>query len=85
MGKISETFLKKYGIAEYVLFIAGIAIIGRVVYSLLIADFKTMTWAEIGVITFVMSIGILAVAAPKTMVDFAKKKTKLDNKDNCDH
>jgi hypothetical protein len=44
-----------------------------------------MTWAEIGVITFVMSIGILAVAAPKTMVDFAKKKTKLDNKDNCDH
>jgi hypothetical protein len=87
MVKIAESFLKKYGVWEYVLFLAGIIIVTRTVYSIVIADFKTTTWTEIGIITFVFSIGILAVAKPKTLVDLAKKKTgaNIDNNKNCDH
>jgi hypothetical protein len=87
MVKIAESFLKKYGVWEYVLFLAGIIIVSRTVYSIVIANFKTTTWTEIGVIVFLFSLGVLAVSVPKTLVDLAKKKTgaNIDNNKNCDH
>ncbi|MBL87195.1 MAG: hypothetical protein CMO82_11115 [Winogradskyella sp.] len=81
MDKIRETFLKKYGVWEYVLFLVGIAILGRVVYSIIIADFKTMTWDEIGIIILFLSLGVLAVAKPLAIADYARKKVGLETKD----
>lgn len=83
MDKIKETFLKKYGVWEYVLFLVGIAFLGRVVYSVVIADFKNMTWDEIGIITLFLALGVLAVAKPMAIADYARKKVGLEkNKKN---
>jgi len=82
MDKIRETFLKKYGVWEYLLFIVGLAILGRVVYSIIIADFKTMTWEEIGIIILFFALGVLAVAKPLALADYARKKVGLDKRSN---
>lgn len=84
MDKIRETFLKKYGVWEYVLFLVGLAILGRVVYSIIFADFKTMTWEEIGIITLFFAIGVLAVAKPLAIADYARKKAGLEIKDKSE-
>ena len=84
MDKIRETFLKKYGIWEYLLFIVGLAILGRVVYSIVIADFKTMTWEEIGIIILFFALGVLAVAKPLALADYARKKVGLETKDKSE-
>lgn len=59
------------------MFLVGIAILGRVVYSIIIADFKTMTWDEIGIIILFLSLGVLAVAKPLAIADYARKKAGL--------
>ena len=84
MDKIRETFLKKYGVWEYVLFLVGLAILGRVVYSIIVADFKAMTWEEIGIITLFFAIGVLAVAKPLAIADYARKKAGLEIKDKSE-
>lgn len=75
MGNLRETFLKKYGVWEYVLFLFGIALSGRATYSMVILNFKETSWLEIAFITSIFLLGILAFSAPKYLVGLAKKKT----------
>lgn len=74
MRNLKQTFLKEYGIWEYVVFIVGLVLLGRVSYSIIVADFKNMTIEEIGVIVLFLAIGIIAVGSPLTMLEFARKK-----------
>ena len=78
---LKETFLKKYGVWEYVLFIVGLAFLGRVVYSVVIADFKNITWEEIAIIVFFFSLGVLSVSKPLSILDLARKKAGLEPKE----
>ncbi len=82
MKNLKETFLKKYGVPEYVLFLVGLAILSRVVYSIIIADFKDMTWTEIGIITLFLCLGVLAVAKPLAIIEYAKKKAGIETSEN---
>ncbi|XRE42207.1 hypothetical protein ACIVBQ_000411 [Tenacibaculum discolor] len=77
MNKLKETFLKKYGVWEYVVFFVGAVILGRVLFSIIVADFKNMTIEEIGVIILFLSLGIISVGAPLTILEFARKKAGL--------
>ena len=77
MKSIKETFLKKYGVWEYVVFFVGAVILGRVLFSIIVADFKNMTIEEIGIIILFLSLGIIAIAAPLTILEFARKKAGL--------
>ena len=80
MKDLKETYLKKYGVWEYVLFLIGLALAGRSVYSIIIADFKTITAIEIGVIILFLCLGILSFAAPLTMLDIARKKAGMETR-----
>ena len=71
------SFIKKYGVAEYVLFVLGLAMSGRATYSMVVLNFKDTSWLEISFITATFFLGLLAMAAPKYLVDLAKKKTGL--------
>ncbi|MFC0605909.1 hypothetical protein [Winogradskyella pulchriflava] len=79
---IKETFLKKYGIWEYILFIFGIALAGRATYSMVVLNFKETSWLEIAFITTTFFLGVLAFSAPKFLVDLAKRKTGESIKDD---
>tara|TARA_R100000789_G_C2945718_1_gene133490 strand:- start:10 stop:255 length:246 start_codon:yes stop_codon:yes gene_type:complete len=81
MSNLKETFLKRYGVWEYVLFLIGLGMLGRVLYSVIIADFKNMTIEEIGVIILFFALGILAIAAPLTLLDFARKKAGMQTRE----
>ena len=81
MENIKETFLKKYGIWEYILFLIGLAFSGRVVYSFVIADFKTLTLEEIGIMILFLCLGILAFAAPLKLLEFARKRVGMETRE----
>ncbi|TDQ27619.1 hypothetical protein [Tenacibaculum caenipelagi] len=80
MKSLKETLLKKYGVWEYVVFLVGLGILSRVLYSIIIADFKNMTIEEIGIIILFLSLGIIAIAAPLTILEFARKKAGLQTR-----
>lgn len=80
MGNLKETFIKKYGIAEYIVLMAGIAILGRGVYSLVILNLKDTSWEEIAMIVFIFCIGFVAVKAPLKLLDFARKRIGMETK-----
>jgi hypothetical protein len=86
---IKETFLKKYGVAEYIVMLAGLCIIARGVYSLIVLNLKDTSWEEITMIVFIFCIGFLACYAPMTLADFARTKVglepKKEKKADCDH
>lgn len=77
MTKLKETFLKKYGVWEYVLFLIGVGFLGRVLYSFIIADLKNLTIEEIGIMILFFALGALAIAAPLAILDLARKKVGL--------
>ena len=79
MKDLKETFLKKYGVSEYVLFVFGLLLAGRATYSMVVLNFKDTTWLEIGFISTIFFLGVLAFSAPKFLVDLAKKKTGHDS------
>lgn len=74
------THFKKYGLPEWLVFLAGAAILLRAVYSMVIVNFKDTTWEEIALMILFLSIGIVALMAPLTLVDFARKKIGMETK-----
>jgi hypothetical protein len=82
MEKLKETFLKKYGIWEYVLFLVGLAFLGRIVYSVIVADFKNMTWDEISAIILFFALGVLAISRPLAILELGRKQLGLKSKKN---
>ncbi len=82
--KIRQTFLKEYGIWEYVLFGIGLIFLGRVGYEVIILDFKEATWVYVGVLVLFLCLGILSVAAPKSILDFARKRVGMEVKTRGD-
>ena len=78
MNKIRDSFLHKYGVWEYILFIVGLMLIAKTTHSFIVADFHIMTWNEIGMIILVFLLGTLAMAAPKAILDAARSKFKKD-------
>tara|TARA_R110002167_G_scaffold284737_1_gene489827 strand:+ start:9130 stop:9375 length:246 start_codon:yes stop_codon:yes gene_type:complete len=71
---IRETFLKKYGVYEYVLFIVGLFISGRGVYDVIFLNLDALTWDAIAKIIALILFGALLIAAPKALVDIARNK-----------
>lgn len=80
MGNLKETFIKKYGIPEYIVLLAGVAILGRGVYSLIILNLKDTSWEEIAMIVFIFCIGLIACLAPLSLLDFARKRLGMETK-----
>ena len=74
MKDIRKSFLEEYGIYEYLIFLLGVIIASGATYKMLTLDTKDTTWLELGFITTIFFIGILAFSAPKYLVDIAKKK-----------
>ncbi|MGE5944597.1 MAG: hypothetical protein ACM31G_09685 [Flavobacteriales bacterium] len=85
---IKETFLKKYGVSEYLVLLAGLCIMARAVYSLIMLNLKATSWEEIAMIISIFCLGFLAVKAPFALLEFSRarlgmetKKEKLEKKE----
>lgn len=84
---IKETFLKKYGVAEYIVMLAGLCVIARGVYSFIVLNLRVATWDEIAKVCFVFSLGLLACCAPNKLITWSGKLVgaKTEKKSDCDH
>lgn len=77
MGDIRETFMKKYGWGEYLLFILGATVLGYQVYSYVT---NSLEGSALDGVAFVC--GVFCVLAPMTLLDFARKKVGMETKSN---
>ena len=77
MGNIKETFLKKYGVWEYVLMIIGLLICYKPVEYIVTIDFEAASWPVIGIVVFFLLLGVLFIAAPLSILELARKKMGL--------
>lgn len=80
MGNLKETFLKKYGVWEYVLIIIGILVCYSPIRYLILIDFENASWEVITIVIFVLLFGILLIAAPLSILDYGRKKLGLEPK-----
>ncbi|HET8735195.1 MAG TPA: hypothetical protein VFM69_01220 [Pricia sp.] len=80
MSDLKETLLKKYGVPEYLLLIVGIFILYKSIKVLLYLDFEDTSWEIIGMITFFLLLGSLFIAAPMSLLDFARMKLGMKTK-----
>lgn len=76
--KLRKSFLKEYGIWEYVLFGIGMIFLGRVGYEVIFLNIDEITWIIIGVLVLFLSLGALLVARPKSILDFARKRVGME-------
>ncbi len=82
MEKLRETFIKKYGIWEYILFGLGLVFLGRVGYEFVTISLEELTWDIIAILMVFVALGALLVGAPKTILDWGRKKVGLNQKNN---
>lgn len=80
MGNIKETFIKKYGVWEYVLFLVGVVFVGRGGYDVISLNLIDLTWDALAKIISLILFGSLVMAMPKTIVDIAKKRFSSNSK-----
>ena len=76
MKEIKETFLRKYGIWEYILLVLGVFIEVKLAIDFWNDDFG-YSFNEIGASVF----GILLIAFPLTLLDIIRKKTGLQTRE----
>ncbi|WP_109852801.1 hypothetical protein [Aquimarina sp. AU58] len=72
-----RNLLQKYGVWEYVLFVIGLLVLGKLTYDFL---FNTLEYSVLNGIAFV--VGVLLIAAPATLVKAAKQKLGQNGKAN---
>tara|TARA_R110000823_G_scaffold309594_4_gene433980 strand:+ start:3574 stop:3852 length:279 start_codon:yes stop_codon:yes gene_type:complete len=80
MTALKETFLKKYGVWEYILFIMGLIVLGRTAYEIIVVNFNELTWEVIAIYILFILLGALLVGAPKYIVDIARNRFKTEPK-----
>ena len=76
MGKLRETFMKKYGLWEYVLFFGGLLIFGKLVYQ-----FMTDTIDGDALDGIALVLSILMMGLPLAILEFARKKAGLKTRE----
>ncbi len=64
-----KNILRKYSVWEYVFFIIGLSILGKITYSFIKDTLENTVLNGIALI-----VGILLLAAPSTLVEIVKKK-----------
>ena len=81
MEKFKETFLKKYGIWEYVFAVLGFLILFRVGKWFWLTNFEDYSWEVIGFVVLAMALGLMLMGAPLAMLEWARKKTGLKTRE----
>ena len=77
MENLRETFLKKYGIWEYIFLILGLIFLFSVGKEIITRPWEEFTLPIIGVMVLFVSIGALLVAKPLTILDMARKRVGM--------
>jgi len=77
---MSENFLRKYGVWEYMLFIFGGILLGRTAYEIIMVNFEETNWEYWLINLGLASVGALFVGKPLSILDFGRKKLGLEPK-----
>lgn len=81
MGDLKETFMKKYGVWEYLLFLGGALMFGRVIYMFMIGRYDDAeSIADLAVPIGALALSILMFAIPMTLIDAVRKKAGIETK-----
>lgn len=80
MGEIKETYLKKYGIWEYILLALGLVFLYSVGKEVVTREWEEFTIPIIGVMVLFLSLGALLIARPFAILEFARKKAGLETR-----
>lgn len=75
---IRETFLKKYGIWEYIFLVAGLLILGTLVYWFMTKQLENSIYEGIALI-----VSIFMIAAPQSLLNWGRKKVGLKTKEEA--
>jgi len=63
-------YIRRFGLYEYVFFIMGLLVLGKLTYSYLT---DTLEYSLLSLIAFL--VGVLLLAAPRALVKIIKEKT----------
>ncbi len=77
---MSGNWLKRYGIWEYLLFIFGGILLGRVGYEVITMEFEGVTWDVWLALLGIAAVGSLFVGRPLAILDFGRKRLGIQTK-----
>lgn len=75
MGNLRETFIKKYGVADYALFVIGLIGCAKI-----IKDFWNDAIVDNYYAIGALLISVVLMTVPYTLVEFARKKMGLETR-----
>ena len=82
MTKLKETYLKKYGVWEYVLFVLGFIILLKTTITFWKSDMEALEWTTIGIMSFFIALGSLLISKPLTILDLARKRIGMETRED---
>lgn len=80
MSNLKETFIKKYGIGEYLLIALGLVFFYSIGKEVLTRNWEDFTIPIIGVLILFVSLGSLLIMKPMAILDMARSRIGMETK-----